>query len=361
MSANTVFIIGAGATRAVSQKNDLPSPLATDFFKDEYLQKFSLVDSLKKFHETDLCDVIGYYFGNKDLINIEEVYSFLEFSEQGYFQTHSEKSVITNSKYQLLNYLHNLLRWEIKYDPSYYETILTKFEKGDTIISFNWDLVLDEVLIRSTEGKVLLSNLNEIINPYKSFDNGDYEELAYKNFHKGYFLKMHGSINWGYCINKQCVRNQVPFLFDIETDYYPNQWSCNYCGGQIDILLMPPHVHKNFQSNRIFNLQARIAFNKISTAKKIVIIGYSFPNFDFEVSSLFRRSKLGLNEEGSELFLEEIHIVDPSVNSRIFMTKVKDIFGLDRSTSSYGHEVEIYKYKNLDLFMEKNYKFKQPI
>ncbi len=355
MSANTIFILGAGATRAISKNPDFPSPLAIDFFKDIYLKKFMVSDSIAKFSTTQLSKFIKHYFGSKEEVNIEAVYSFFEFAENSFYESFSEKVNLQRAKFELLEYLFFLLYYEIEINPKYYNNIIRKFNEGDSIISFNWDLSIEQILSTSKKGQTLLNSLKDVVNPIFTFDNADYDELAYNNLHRGYFLKMHGSLNWGICDNKDCLRHQIPFIYNINKESHPAFWSCNYCGNKISVMLMPPHVHKNFQANRIFNLQARIAYNKLRTAKKIVIIGYSFPEFDFQVNSLFRKAKLEPADGSSELFLQELHLVDPAISNRNFIKKISDIFGLERAKNSYGHKIEFYKYKNIDLFMKGNY------
>ena len=353
---NSIFVIGAGATRAVSNNEELPSPLATDFFKEEYLKHFDEAE-YGEFESSELNQIITHYFSDKESVNIEEIYSFLEFIENGFYDNFFEKNFIEKAKNQLLEYLFYLFNYEIKYDKSYYTQIIDKFKDGDSIISFNWDLVIDEILIKSKKGRKLTNSLDEIINPLKTLENKDYESLAYNNLHKGYFLKMHGSINWSACTNTKCLRNQVPFIYSIPTDYTHSEWNCNYCGSKNEMMLMPPHINKKFNNNRIFSLQAKIAYNKINTAGKIFIIGYSFPEFDFEASALFRKSKLKIGESnnGFTSHLEEIHIVDPSTSNKQFMEKIESIFGLKNQLNSFGNKIKLITYENIDEFMAKNY------
>lgn len=356
MSANTIFILGAGASRAVTTSSKLPSPLATDFFKENYIKanwpgKFPSSD----YSNTKLYELVTHYFGKKDDINIEEVYSFLDFIANSYYSTYSEKLDIQMAKHELLEYLFHILYFEIEYSSKHYNKIVENLKSGDSIITFNWDLMIDEVLLNNKQGKIIHDSLNEIINPTNSFGNNDYDTLAYNNLHKGYFLKMHGSINWAICENNQCHRHNIPFIFNPKKEIYLSLWNCNYCGGKLEMLLMPPHVHKNFRANRIFNLQAKIAYEKIYTARDLIIIGYSFPEFDFEVNSLFRKAKLAHDDEGSELFLKTIHLVDPATKSRKFVQKIQNIFGVKRSNQTHGHQVQFKTYESLDIFIKSYY------
>lgn len=357
MSANTIYILGAGASRAVTVNSKLPSPLATDFFKEKYIKtNWPGKYPNSTYSNTKLCELVSHYFGKKDDINIEEVYSFLDFISNSFYSTYSEKSDIQMAKHELLEYLFHILYYEVEYNSTHYETIVKNLKDGDSVITFNWDIMIDQLLSKSKKGKRLHDSLNEIINPTNSFANNDYDTLAYNNLHKGYFLKMHGSINWAICENNQCHRHSIPFIFNPEKEIYLPIWNCNYCGGKLDMLLMPPHVHKNFRANRIFNLQAKIAYEKIYTAKEIIIIGYSFPEFDFEVNSLFRKAKLGHDNEGSELFLQTIHLIDPAIKSRNFVQKINKIFGIQRSIETHGHKVELKTYESLDIFVKSHFK-----
>jgi hypothetical protein len=382
MSNDRVFILGAGASKYVTLQSEINMPLAREFFQSKYINEFWSANHIFKssFANSELLQFLIHYFSVthknnfftttvtakenytrkqydsyiESSINIEEVFSFIEFIEQGFYDL-EDREFVRKSKFQLLEYLFNVLKYMIEdgYDETLYKKIINSLDKGDTIITYNWDLLLDNTLLNQKKGKELLENLKGLINPFDTFNINDYDKVAYKDFHKGYYLKQHGSINWACCTNKECVRNSVPFVFDPTSDIYIDLWHCNYCGSLLELMLLPPHVHKTYKYNRFFSLQAKIALDKMRTARELVIIGYSFPEFDFETNSLFRKSRMSVAESKNRTtsWLKNIVIVNPEVYSQVYLNKVIDLFGLKNSKRYYGNKVELIKFDNVDEFI----------
>lgn len=374
MSADRIFILGAGASRHSTKKLSVSMPLARDFFKSEFVNELWPMNYLKEeaFANSELVTTLSHYFSVKftkykkgkdylvkidSSVNIEEVFSFLEFILEGSYKEYNEKSVIEKSKKQLIFYLQNALDYftTLDFDKSLYTKIINSLKAGDSIITYNWDLLIETCLESSKKGKVLLNSLAGLINPLNEITNSDYDKLAYTNLHKGYFLKMHGSINWSYCTNPNCTRHSIPFTFNYIDTIFMELWNCNFCGSALEPMILPPHLHKTYRKNRLYSLQANIAYQKLSTAKEIVVIGYSFPDFDFEANSIFRKCRMpyDMAKQGDQTFLERIVIVNPEVNNPQYLLKIEDIFGLKNSRKIYGQHVELKTFPSIESFLKK--------
>lgn len=130
-------------------------------------------------------------------------------------------------------------------------------------------------------------------------------------------LKMHGSINWSL---ERTVDN--PYLF-IKDEYYKGFGEC-------EGFIQPPTWQKRQNSRGgsetdggLLSLWSN-AIKALSTATKIVVIGYSFPITDYYVKSMFQ---IGLkNNIGLRKFL----VVNPSLNGEKskddYISRMRTIF-----------------------------------
>ena len=352
-------------------------PLAREFFIPKYLNELWPANYIKKdsFSYSDLLNIISHFFSaefkkykkEKDYlveigtnVNIEEVFSFLDFVIESQYEEFDEKIIIQKSKKELISYVQSALDYftTLNFDKKLYKRIISSLAEGDSIMTYNWDLLIETCLIRTKKGKELLSSLKEIINPISEFTINNYDDTAYNNLHKGYFLKLHGSINWAYCSRQSCLRHSVPFVYGLVDTIFITNWSCDYCGGALEPMLLPPHIHKTYKNNRLFSLQASIAYRKLSTAKEIIVIGYSFPDFDFEANSIFRKARLSYESaKHSQAFLQNVVIVNPEVNNPEYCLKVENIFGIKKSKKIYGQSVNLIKYSSINDFL-KNHNLK---
>jgi hypothetical protein len=377
MSNNRIFILGAGASRFSTNKLEIPMPLARDFFNSVYVNELWTGNWIKEnsFSNSSLLKIIDQYFSAsykkfikekkyhflriKSYINIEEVFSFLEFINQGYADIFDEKTIVHKARIELFQFIQSSLNHFTlqPFNTVLYDTIIRSFKEGDSIITYNWDLLVESSLRTNQKAKKLFNSLNTILNPLTAITNKDYYSIGLENLHKGYFLKLHGSINWGTCSSPTCLRHSIPFIFNLDEETGADYWDCDYCGSPLELMLLPPHVHKTYKINRLYSLQAKIAYHKLNTAREIIIIGYSFPDFDFEANSLFRKARLSFSEVGqSELFLQKVVIVNPQVKSPQYLNKVKDLFGLKNPIKYYGNEVQLETYSSVDTFL-KNFSF----
>jgi hypothetical protein len=134
----------------------------------------------------------------------------------------------------------------------------------NTVITFNYDLVLDDALRR-----------------VEADPGYELKDAAYEEVRVGYprvpLLKLHGSTNWAIC---EC--NQIHVLGEKVTSD-PSLFramqckKCNKSG--LRLLLVPPSWDKS-EYSRIMQPVWRKAVDAIKTATRICVIGYSMPETD---------------------------------------------------------------------------------
>lgn len=394
-----VFILGAGASLEDTKTNSLPMPLANDFFKKEYILKhwYEIDSKFGKFSESPLATILSVYFGvringsGKRLTiegapNIEEVYSFLESFESNYMAVSFERKLFSDARTQLIDYVTHVIQGAVNTYDFDTHRILTdnlvfnrkeikslqrkkirekrKFKthfaissilnQEDTIISFNWDLLPETVLAFDRKHLHYFQSRDRIVSPFYADPKKPWRRVSLVNIKEsGYLLKMHGSVNMGNCTNIDCLRNQFPYILDSFDAEVPEVLFCDYCGSPVEILIVPPSIKKTYKANRFFQLQANIAAKELHRAREIIVIGYSFPSFDFDSSSLIRLARLDPRSPTDiETNLQKVTVVNPEVKKEPYVNKVKDLFGISYADKAHHHKVEIALYDSVDNYLK---------
>lgn len=244
--------------------------------------------------------------------------------------------------------------------------------KNDTIITFNWDTLMDRALDETTDWN---PDNGYLVRPkYIYKDKWDIpEEDEMKNY--PYLLKLHGSSNWltshpipengvlvptqeqsikDFCVN---VNNNSPYSCykgrysegyeNYSYGYYPvnlplegksapegmlfvsSSFKSPFMKeptssdkGLVSIpLIIPPVKKKEYNSfGNLFTSLWEKAEKELSEASEIYIIGYSFPKTDYRSSELFKKAFLKRTN------MPKIIIVNP--NPELIVERFKYDFGI---------------------------------
>jgi len=172
-----------------------------------------------------------------------------------------------------------------------------------SIISLNWDILLDNALHSALES--IDPGPVEDYSPFGVVDYCCYVSSLYPGDTRirsglwslgcrGYnvkLLKLHGSMNWLQCPN--CQRLFVGFgdkqqiLEHVGTDTCRHCMACGYDNKLAGSLVMPTFLKdlSNFQIKLVW----QNAGVELMEARRLVFIGYSLPNADFEFRQLLSR------------------------------------------------------------------------
>ena len=174
---------------------------------------------------------------------------------------------------------------------AFYFLFLEKvFKENASIISFNYDLIIDNLLILM--GK----------RPDYGFEPDDNEiRLIHPDFYgrlqkSNLFLKLHGSMNWYKC--STCRKSFIKldpadtWSTGITGDDNTGGATCPQCNKGMDFLMIPPRIGKKPQSNepRFLKNIWDLGFAKIASAEKIIFIGYNFPPSDKNLMRYFKEA-----------------------------------------------------------------------
>lgn len=320
-----VFILGAGASRELSfnifninsgRKNPVKKihykeigPLSNGYFY--YFNKLciSLNKDLKILAPVNVSSIlmnqIILYFkqkynenvSKKELlqeeeiskkVNIEKLYIFLEKKilekEKNGEKLFRSKSLLNLylAKSDLIEYIHNSMSYISYYCISINHTILSKYiiENGGNIISFNWDILFEEVMINTgkwtpQDGYGISFN-NIIYKNEKDKEQGILPEVNSKNL----VLKPHGSINW-YSkddqINKQILFIQLKSRLRAGNPLLLGRQENSYLSS-----ITPPGIkRKSFPE--VWDKMKKL----LERADEIIAIGFSFNDNDKYIKEEF--------------------------------------------------------------------------
>lgn len=335
---DVLFVFGAGASIADGaplQKDILPNILKLN---DESYEIVKVVKGFlhQNFHISDnncpsLESVFGYldyFINNKE--SLGRGYSTLEIQS-------IKKALIRLIHYEISNYR------KMKGVYRKFWDIIANVNRNVSIITMNYDTLLDESFDFLYPNKAVIDycinlmnydRLNEIsgINwwddarkPLIVWEGGDPHPIK--------IIKIHGSVNWKYC---NCC-NQVlltpwnsnidlksntfkgkkyKLVVEVEPEYknddmeYESYEKIEYdlrCPNDdtlFDTFIVPPSHIKDLKHPAINRLLDEAAI-ELRKAKKIIFVGYSFPEADVHIKALFKK-----NISKST----EIEVVDPFLN-----------------------------------------------
>ncbi len=315
-----VYVLGAGFSA------DAGAPLMNDFFSRARNLRDDPSSGLAK-HERDIFDrVIEYRFALDkalakvlvDLDNIEQLFGFLEMelrlSPGANVQLRTDITYLIARTLELtstsqMSINHNTLlsgspnatRYQHRFNRGNQYAFFGGFASGlwnpakhrdgvsvDSVVSFNYDLIL--------EREMAALGVRPVYDCTGAAYYVDFPGTALQLR----LLKMHGSANWFHC-EKCCVL----WAFTPEKakqSELPGQLcpSCRQLG--LKCIIVPPTWNKGIEANFILPVWKQV-LQELTSAGRIFIIGYSFPESD-----QFFKYLLGL-ALSKNAALTEIHVV----------------------------------------------------
>lgn len=357
---SVVYILGAGASTGESLRMipgrpempvDTPPPLVNGFFRNSLYQAIGysgqhaeqdFSEAFRYIRDTMLIqDTIGQ--GAWEALDLEQVSTSLELQRE-FANPESDLgaySVIARNK--LIRYIWRILALCTQYKyGEHYRRLVSSLEVDDSIITFNWDLLIDQELDPADQQKP--SHYSNFLSLALGKDLGGGAVFALTG-NPGMFLKMHGSLNWLHCQNFRCPGNSE-MEFDADTQGCLNramgihfrEMACERCASEMLPLLVPPLLRKPVAENTIIRSVWGLARQRLLNAEKAVIIGFSAAPTDFYAAWLLR-STLGLREN------VEVFLVDPKNDPALpdhqsFTSRMASIF-LRGFNSDYRYFNEI--------------------
>ena len=320
---NTVVVLGAGASRGVSYADDcvLPSPLDDDFF--DLLQRLNPRSDDKKAVRAVLARVATlpreYWRSFERAFYTLQLKAYLS-EKLGLDGTYeSDNSVVTD--FALC--VHALLREAHgrKTKCLYHEAILAPLEGSDSVITFNYDLVVERAMRGIAESRS--ASFGPWLYGFKTSSTPRRLPVL---------LKLHGSSNWRL---KASGTKDSEKQFQIRTKEWKDfDKAPGYTRiAKTEIAAFPiflPFWDKRIEQRPWVTLW-REALGKLSTAENLIVWGYSMPPTDVKAYLLFT---LGLSGRPLNLC-----IIDPRDETR---ERWRNLF----------RDSRYWEYKSAERFLE---------
>lgn len=305
-----VILFGAGATRAAFE-NRPPPPLDTDFFEIAGQLSDRGTEKLAQRVAKNVYDIYQHVTG----VGLEEFYRDIEtrLVLSGFARTANRPKDWEKQKTDLEELIRRVIihtTCELKSGQtatpirsSIHERILSKLQPKDTIVTFNYDTVIEESMPDGSPlwtpnggyGVPVSGSTHEWTKHWRKYRHVDENQKS-----KVKLLKLHGSINWTLYKNSKIRLKHRPYVMRTKKKGQPKSET---------IAFLPPGWRKKVDQNPYNSLwaKARLAMEQ---CKSLVIIGYSLPETDLIAKALFL--EINRKRRSRNNFLKELHIADTS-------------------------------------------------
>lgn len=319
-----LWILGAGST--ISHTNRIFPNINNIFSKALELGLLSdrkgNIDENYRDLNNFLIKVFNYELSSGDELDFEKVFTIIDIEEE---KNQVQYGILKEQLLFLLNNLFTRLKDKITYDEnSEYEIFVKNLSGEDSILTFNWDILLDDSLgrldcLNDDENKCeseRSKRKTQGIHLYERFHNAvehpEYRHTYSPNSMAGIYIKLHGSIDWNICINHLCPKfnRPVPTLFPLKNR------KCIHCFEKCRTLIIPPTLKKSINQVPFIRNQWNIACEELLKNSHLLIWGYRLPPTDFYSEWLIMKIKNNQN-------LENITIINPQKSD---FERFKDIF-----------------------------------
>ncbi|HWC47409.1 MAG TPA: SIR2 family protein [Solirubrobacterales bacterium] len=296
------MILGAGASRGASfadaTRQVLP-PLDADFFE----QAQRIDESAFKGAGREVIDFVRDEYGTTQMPTLETLFTQAQGYEQFVRQFHSKPGPKPVRYKKQLGYLLELIPRVFEaalaeQECTWHDRIAYAMRKGDTIISFNYDVLIDEALTRLAAGIWKADpGYGVSIADGSSGWSAQRKPGAFPRKEYLRLLKPHGSLNW------QLEQNGDPSLRLTDDPYGAVAAKGN---------IIPPTWDKAILQEWPWKPIWKAASQMLQRTRCLIVVGYSVPQTDLMSQALIRSSLIGGN-----LRLIVVANPDPRARSRV--------------------------------------------
>jgi hypothetical protein len=327
-----VILFGAGATRGGFVSQEIPPPVDADFFDIARRIGGRGTGRLATAVAKDVYELYGRVSG----IGLERYYRDIETRyELGTFaKTENRPKDWKKRQAQLEELVRRVLihttcdldKGAAKPIKSeLHGSLLGETRAGDTIITFNYDTVIEESMPegaswnpRNGYGVTVSGLTHQWAKTWFAQRNSNSHEDS-----KIALLKLHGSVNWVLYKTNQVRLKPRPYVVRARHGKPVFDHAA----------MLPPGWHKRVDRNPYKELwrQARL---KLEQCKGLIVVGYSLPETDLIASALIAEASRSRAARNSNL--QELHVADISDISR---NRIIDLF-----IPALGKKGLVYRY-----------------
>jgi hypothetical protein len=309
VNKKATVILGAGASRGASCFNNslLPAPLDADFFRlmQRVEHKSPLLADFMRFIRTE--------FGDGACPRMEELFTQLEGLEEFHNTLNITRGrIVRRYGQQLAKFVEITATFFghvfLDYDGNrrtcdHHDALAKALKAGDTVISFNYDCLIDDALARNGERSWNAADgyglkIDGDVAPWNSSVVGPGRRAATPIS----LLKLHGSLNWD--------RSDGTPPNNATIHLRPDPYSC---ANREKSEIVPPVWDKKIGGDEVYCALWKEARRVLPTGPILVSIGYSVPPTDLLSQALIRVSA---SERAANQKLSHLIVVNPDPQSR---------------------------------------------
>jgi hypothetical protein len=290
MAQKSIVLLGAGASKA----SYFSLPTMKGFFDVD-----ATPDNLTRFLKW-FCEGLP-----PEEYDLEEIFSFLDMSVTRLpaWTGHPSAVDMIRQNYplgDLLLYVQRRLQIPDDESCTKHLALFDSLTPQDTILTLNYDLVADQSLAaieKAPDGKFprfsRMDKLSALVGK-PEFMAGEPPSLLPEEQETGFFLKLHGSLDWLYCPNRECPNGSRFFALSAE-HLKAGQGvgkPCRRCGSALSAFIVPPVSSKH----RV--LEGRLGFiwsqalRELQAATRVIVVGVSMAPSDFELRWLIHMGNM---------------------------------------------------------------------
>ena len=337
MTPKLVILFGAGATRGALRNRPVPPPLDRDFFDIASQLRGRGTGRLASRVMREVFDLYRHVTG----VGLEEYFRDIEArAEIGEFAKPSNQPKNwTRRQTDLVELIRRVMVLTTEdlggQEYAAHRRILGRLRPGDAVITFNYDIVVEEALPNEgprwnpsdgyglRAGGASLTWATRWKQRHRNITSGNSQFRI---------LKLHGSINWTLYPTNEVRLKPRPYVVRARK----GTAVADKCA------VLPPGWHKRINVNPYKQLwrKARLTLEQ---CRDLAIIGYSLPDTDLLARALL--AEVCRSRAARKRFLRHLHLAGPD-------TRTKDRF-CELFAPALGPKGHVYRYDGIGELSEK--------
>jgi hypothetical protein len=256
--------------------------------------------------DSNLRDFLPWFYpGSAETdYNLEEVLAFLDISRSrlqlwGIDRPERKRFPKGELYSELLRFVKQRLTIPAQGSCPLHTALLRTLAPKDSIVSLNYDVIVERSLreierpddqrpyeeTRLSKVPALIGTVIRFMQPTPSLIDREREG--------GFYLKLHGSLDWLYCPTPGCYNNANMYSVEVSGRNAQEEGApCRYCGSALQMYIVPPVATKRLEDRGRMAFIWNLALREIVGAEQLTIIGLSLAPSDFEVRWLLRQAIL---------------------------------------------------------------------
>ncbi|MCJ7570332.1 MAG: hypothetical protein MUO82_00420 [Candidatus Thermoplasmatota archaeon] len=247
-------------------------------------------------------------------------------------------TTISWAQMQSLSFMDQTGRVSLSYQANNYiwlSTMACHFPNW-SILTLNYDELLDlgfRILLRMNPPPVQYIAWKSICDNF-IYANSNHLKIE---FDHGVYLKLHGTLDIYECRNPDCGTSRRLYRSNSD-DAIISVWlqdkrpPCPDCGMEGGEFIVPPGRNKSLNERAFDSIVVEHAYTALRQADQLILIGYSFPEYDFDIVELLKRALIGKDNIKIDVITPDAY----DIANRLSMAIRQPVNPIKESFSEFG-------------------------